>query len=346
MPLTLICLTILFGWWRDRFSNASNTKLFLLGLSTNLILISHAHSYMALILFCFVLFVTSLSYVKKWLPFIIAAVVPGIIIFYFIYFSQGDSFFSWHVGGLGSPQADTKVSFPFYLWLNWGFFLPLALAGALIGGNYRNPIIIGGFTLLILTHLIKFQPWIWDNTKLITYAYIALVISVVSLLSYLWHLFRFRLKPIVIVLLVTLTFSGTLDVWRLTRTSHMKIRMWSADVVDLANQFKTFSNVTDIVLTPYDDHLMWVSPLSGRQSFMGYTGWLWSYGVNPSEREKTVWRIYGGGKMADRLLKENNIKFVVYSNGMKNRKRVNEHYFNQNHQLILDQSGYKVFKVN
>ena len=71
--------------------------------------------------------------------------------------------------------------------MNWGLLLPLALWGTIQMRDYRHPMVIGGWVLFALCNIIRFQPWNWDNSKLLTWSYLMLIIPVVRVLSYLWR---------------------------------------------------------------------------------------------------------------------------------------------------------------
>ncbi|HWS53663.1 MAG TPA: hypothetical protein VN228_06035, partial [Pyrinomonadaceae bacterium] len=51
--------------------------------------------------------------------------------------------------------------------------------------------------------------------------------------------------------------------------------------------------------------------LTGRRTFLGYPGHIWSHGLDYAEREAQLRRVYAGGAGADALLAGNRIEYVV-----------------------------------
>ncbi|HKG14583.1 MAG TPA: hypothetical protein VKB12_14750, partial [Pyrinomonadaceae bacterium] len=51
--------------------------------------------------------------------------------------------------------------------------------------------------------------------------------------------------------------------------------------------------------------------LTGRRTFLGYPGHVWSHGLNYDRREAELKRIYAGGADAAQLIAANGIEYVV-----------------------------------
>nr|MDP9211871.1 hypothetical protein [bacterium] len=54
-----------------------------------------------------------------------------------------------------------------------------------------------------------------------------------------------------------------------------------------------------------------VASLAGRRLVLGYTGWLWSYGLDFAQRESDVRRMYEGVPETPELLRQYRIDFVM-----------------------------------
>jgi hypothetical protein len=84
--------------------------------------------------------------------------------------------------------------------------------------------------------------------------------------------------------------------------------------------------------------------LTGRRSFMRYSGHLSSYGIDYVPRENEVRRIYEGGPLAQSFLERNGIGYVIISPEETANLTVNETFFSK-YQLIAQFGAYKVIKV-
>ena len=148
-----------------------------------------------------------------------------------------------------------------------------------------------------------------------------------------------------VTLLVFTTASGSLDLWRMTRTDAVANRMWSSAEMQLAEDFQAVSEPTSLVLCS-DDHHHWVPSLSGRQVLLGYRGWLASYGVDYGPVARDVRAMLSGGADAEALIARYGVDFVVIGRTERRDFGANESYFEQNHDLIFDRAGNKVFSVD
>ena len=74
---------------------------------------------------------------------------------------------------------------------------------------------------------------------------------------------------------------------------------------------------------------------------MGYPGWLWSYGIDYSQRQNDIDKIYQGnfGETygADYL--------VIGPDERQQWPNLNEAYFKANFPLVLETGEYQVFKL-
>ena len=139
--------------------------------------------------------------------------------------------------------------------------------------------------------------------------------------------------------------SGSLDLWRMTRTDNVANRMWSREELALAESFREISEPTSLVLCS-DHHHQWVPSLSGRQVLLGYRGWLASYGLNYGPVERDIRAMLGGTEDAEALLARYGVDFVVIGHTERRDFGANESYFEEHHELVLDRAANKVFRVH
>lgn len=197
--------------------------------------------------------------------------------------------------------------------MNTGFFIPLLLAAIFWRrSGYAVPrrlaIFYAPFALwFMVSNVLKLSPWIWDNIKFLFYWYVASVPLVAYFLARLWQ-HRSRQRWIAAALLATLTLSGALDVLRvITRASESM--EFSRDEMQMASLINVLAPPRALVLHAPE----WSSPvyLTGRRSLVGFSGWLWSRGLDSSQRETEIYRIYAGGPMAEALVKSDHVDYVL-----------------------------------
>src|SRR5256886_13994027 len=78
-----------------------------------------------------------------------------------------------------------------WFWIkNTGLFIPLLLVALLspLALRGRARLLIAPFSLVFLVaNLVQFQPWDWDNSKLLVFWYLASAVAVGTLLVRLWR---------------------------------------------------------------------------------------------------------------------------------------------------------------
>jgi hypothetical protein len=237
------------------------------------------------------------------------------------------------------------------LWLfwlkNWGFMTPLALVGfgyLIIRKQHRDLMIYGGFLLaFVAANIIKFQPSTWDNSKVFLWVYLGFSFMAAKILSVIWKRVLGG-KVLAVVLFVVLGFSGFLDLARVMDTKKNSFVMISKAEIELAGKLREISEYDDLVLTS-DYHLHWVPVMSGRRILMGYRGWLWSYGINYSQREREIFEMYSGLEDGERLLRDYGVDFVVFDDKVVKEFEADEAGFSQKYELVISAPGYRVYRL-
>jgi len=246
-----------------------------------------------------------------------------------------------------------------FWWLNAGLFIPLWLA-ALAWLSYRRNWRLVMFNLpfaalFLASNLFKLSPWIWDNIKFLFVWYLGSVPLVAWLLSRLPQLVLERLSQpglavraachavLIGPLLVLLTLSGGLDVWRILAHTNLHLEFDPAA--------REFAGAVARSIPPRSRMLTagtYNNPveLTGRRLVMGYGGHLWSHGVDYSRRENSIREIYHAAPNAKELLRELEVDYIVV--GPQERgsfPALNEQFFQANFPLVLSNSGYNVYKA-
>jgi uncharacterized membrane protein len=88
-----------------------------------------------------------------------------------------------------------------------------------------------------------------------------------------------------------------------------------------------------------------IADLAGRSVLMSYPGWLWSYGINYTQREADLARIYGGGPQALDLLRHYHADYVVIGPSERSNFHPNLDYFGAQFRLVLHTANYAIYAV-
>ncbi|MDP3724288.1 MAG: hypothetical protein Q8R11_01490, partial [bacterium] len=341
LPIMLAILLLLLryseqGWSVERW------KIVLLGILSGLMLIIHAHSFIVLVLICS--FWMMMDRKKSpWLLFALSAAFPSAVL-YSLFYGQSveQGFLSWYPGWLAHPLSKNVNWFWFWIW-NWGIFLPFALIASFKTGLYRHPLVASGIVLFLVSNLVLFQPYDWDNSKILTWSYLLLCLPAARGLVCLWSK-KNLMKVIVIGLFFTMTASGFLDLWRLLQTDQLALQMWSKEEIELARQFRSISNPTDRVLTS-DQHNHWVSTLTGHPVMLGYKGWMWTYGIDYTSVDADMQTMFAGRESSKELLLQYNIKYVIIGPSERSSYNANEEFFERSYRNVLESDSYRVYEV-
>jgi hypothetical protein len=217
-------------------------------------------------------------------------------------------FFGWEFGW--DHGAENVVWF----WLkNTGVFFPL-LAVALLWRGPAAPVparllyFYLPFTLcFVAPNVYKLSPWVWDNIKILFYWWVASAPLVALVLARLWRAGRGGRAAAVALVLIQ-TFGGGLDVWR-AASGAVAHRIFDADGIAFAEVIKARTAPRALILhaPTYNDPVY----LTGRRTFLGYAGHLWSHGLDYAQREAELKRIYAGGPDAAALIARKKIDYVV-----------------------------------
>ncbi len=208
--------------------------------------------------------------------------------------------------------ADTTNNVLWFWVKNFGF----VFAGWIIALGYcvtrvikKKPIEFGmrvlclaSFILFALANLIKFQPWEFDNNKILFWWWVFAIILALSIFdsvatkilnSKLETLnksqnLKIQTKKLLLVVSCSLfvilsSFSGVLDVWgrvqsglRLDKNTR-NFGYYGLDEIAVANWISNNTNPNDVFVT-HSQANQFIPMLSGRAIYLGFPGWLWTQG--------------------------------------------------------------------
>jgi hypothetical protein len=342
VPVVLAILT----WLKGKIERSENRiwPFVVLGIFASSLMVIHLQCFMVLAILCFPLFIVHPKPLKRWFAFGLATAVPTLALYYSLHMGEQsytlNRIFYWYPGWL---SRDHDINVFYFWWLSWGFFLPIAIGSLFRSSLRKDPLILGGMILFILANLFSFQPNPWDNHKLFAWSYLILTIPVTQFLILLWEKRSLVFRILAILLLVSMTATGFVDLLRNQHTYELAYTMWIADDRELTKNFQKISEPSDRVLCS-DHPFHWVTTLSGRRALMGFKGWVGSYGFPYYELDHDMHTMFRGGEKAENLLNSYGIRYVVIGPEELKDFGANEKYFSKKYNLVLNNTKYRVYQ--
>jgi hypothetical protein len=346
LPLALI---VFDNWWHatspdDQPRRVRQRRMIAAGVITGLLPLIHAHTFAVVVGAGGLLGLLSRRR-TEWLLFVLWALALGLPQILWLGQSSGINagrFIEWSVGWDRGNQS--VISF----WLkNTGLLLPLIAVALLWRGNRplvskRLLVAYLPFTLcFIIPNLFRLAPWIWDNIKILVYWFIASVPLVALLLARLAH-GRWWRKAVAALLFLSLTLAGGLDLWRVASRT-IEARIFDHGGVQFAALIARVTPAKALILhaPTYNDPVI----LSGRRSFMGYPGHVWSHGLDSGPRETDIKRMFAGGADATALLARHQIEYVVVGPTEVDQFPINRAFFDR-YPLVGEAGGYRLYRTS
>ncbi len=335
---------VIFLLWLKGEKKGSNRHFLAAGIVAGLVPFFHAHSYVVILVSGTIYFL--LRPQARWGVFFVPAVLlaaPQLFYFFPLVAGHHEGFIRWQPGWMAPGGRDNWLWFwiknigamafliPVAWWTFWKrdrrlffFYLPFAV-------------------LFILANLWIFQPWEYDNTKLLRFWYLASSILVAG-----WFVRWEGKSPLKIsggmLLFAAVILSGAMDAASMLNFEKNKLLMWSPQEIRLAEVVRNITPKKSVFLAA-DSHNPWVVDLSGRKIVMGYRGWLWSWGIDYRVRENEVQAVFRGDPGANALIKKHKIDYVIIGPREKEAFKANTAFFEENHLLMLDTENHLIFKT-
>lgn len=344
-------------------------RAFVIGLLIGATIIIHTHSFLFLAIVLSVWSISSLIFSPQskrkiifrfWLTVLIGSGLTAIPLYYhFFAHNIHHNFMEWFPGWYAKED---RISWLWFWFWNWGPVLIAGLIGYLMlitkkikekdfTLSHRIWLLTPFWITFILVNLIKFQPNIWDNTKLWAWSAVGIAGLAGYAYNHFWE-FTSSLKIIqkialrillVFVFLVTIS-SAALDLIYITDFKHHNYTLYSAQETALATWAQQYTPNTSIWLTG-DQHNHCVDNLSGRQTLMGYRGWLWTQGYQYYSVEADVMQMFQHPLQSQDLFKKYNISYVVIGPQERNEWHANTTDFSK-FNLVNSSSVFQVYEVN
>jgi hypothetical protein len=328
---------------QSRFPVASR-RMIAAGVAAGLLPLVHAHSFVVVMAMAGCLALIKIRW-REWITFFVVAsaiAIPQLLWSTMNSAVDASSFFAWEVGW------DHGKENPIWFWFkNTGIFIPLIFAAVLIKINdYVVPrrvlLFYLPFTLcFIIPNFVKMAPWIWDNIKVLYYWWLASAPIVALLLAKLWRQHWPR-RLLAVVLFVTVTLSGALDVAGIALRGNDEYQVFSQEGIRFAEVVKEQTQPRSLVIhAPVHNTPVF---LTGRRSLMGYPGHIWTHGLEFVRREGEIKRIYLGSPDADQLLRVYGVEYAVIGPHERTVVPINDAFFSK-FQKVGEVGEYTLYKI-
>ena len=311
----------------EYFEKKNLRPLVLNGLILGALPFWHTHTFIFFAITSLIFFVWLLTreFKKTLINFLLMFLISLIIAipFLLLFFSQhplGNFFhfsFGWQNG---------KENIILFWFKNSYLVIPLAIWGWLIIDKGKKIFFVPAFIIFLIANGVIFQPWDWDNIKLLTWSFLFFVILAGITFVKLFKE-KFFFKFLVILIVLSSISTGVLSVTLQLKNQYVIYDRWD---IDLASWAKTNSGIDEVfIVEPVPNNP--ISGLAGRLVYVGYPGHLWVHGIDYNKRLIDNQRILDGDFTALNYL-DLPIKYLVLSKNdldFVSRKEFRQVYQNQ-----------------
>lgn len=242
-----------------------------------------------------------------------------------------------------------------FLLLNFGVILPIfVMGGILIAFGRRsfkqqfNDISwwwFCGAAMFLAVQLIRFQPWDYDNNKILVY--FQFFAAPVFVAFFVWILKNRKiLGSILFFIFLTLaTYSGFIDQIPRFLVPFDKLPIiFDTDAIAASNFVKNNIAEGQNIITS-STHLNPVSSLAGRPVLVGYPGWLWTRGISYGKREQDLKLFYSDPVSWKFIADSYEGKYAVIDPAAMVDWHAARGTFDDNFMLVYQNSKYKIYKL-
>lgn len=278
--------------------------------------------------------VSILENIKFFLPMLYIAIPLGIIgmSWHLDQVFSGGHFFSIKKGWIVGEEG------PLVFWYrNLGIFIPLLVASFFVVTRKQMIFYFPVFLIFLFSNYINFQPFDWDNYKILIVWYAVSAVLVAELFLLLQKRFKIFGKIFTLGAMSVFIISGAI---LMVGDYVTYFGLFSNEDIELADWERENTNPSDIILTgPQHDQF---SILAGRKLLMGYPGYLWTQGIDSSVRGEDIRKMYAGNI---ELIRKYNVKFIVVGYNEREVFKPDESFLDKNFPLVKKTQHFKIYKV-
>lgn len=242
------------------------------------------------------------------------------------------------------PGWTSKENFIWFWFKNLGLFAPIWLISTvwLFKKTKLFFLYLPFIGIFVISNVWVFQPWEFDNSKLLIYWYFATCVVVGYFLWDTLFTGNYLRKSAGTLLVLVMIASGGIDIFR-TFTKVSSYQIFSNSDLDVARQVELLTP-SDTVFITASNHNHPIPTLTGRSTVVGFHGWVWSHGGNYQNRAADVTKIYSGGQDADSLIQKYKVNYVAVGPQELQEFSINLSYFQKFPQINLT-PDWRVYDV-
>lgn len=253
------------------------------------------------------------------------------------------NFTSWRFGWLTAPTSNVLI---FWL-INLGLLLPAIIAAGIYlwrhgsKKSWQHFLYLMGLMLFLACNLYIFQPNPWDNMKLLSYGYIFLTLPVAIIAAKISKQSLGKTTIVLIAMIIILT-PGSLSLIRQIKVSDELLTR--EDVSTAAYIRANTPPSSRFLTTPHHNNP--VATLGGRSVVMGYTGWLWTYGIDFAKTQRLESAAWSGSPEAKQAIEDLHVDYIAVSRTDIREYGINESFLDKTYPLTYSDNGWKIYRVN
>lgn len=325
-PVTLTIMSLLHLGWKKQ-----KTFFYVLaGILAGILPFLQAHSLFLLFMLCLYYLPLDLITAKNRSQHLIKWMVFG-----FITAALALPLFNL-ISSIENPLSFIKVDIGWtnkgenLLWFwfkNLGIFLPLLVASLIWLFRQKKLFLLylPFLIIFLICNIYIFQPWEFDNSKLMVYWFFASCVVVAYFLEEQLLSENIYKKTVAIILIFFTILAGGIDIFR-TFTPAGVYQIYSKDDLEVAKAIKTLTPKNSVFVTA-SNHNNPIPTLTGRSTIIGFHGWIWSHGIDYTKRAADVNQIYLGEKSAEALIRQYKVNYLAVGPQERTNFVVNEPYF-------------------
>lgn len=371
-PLALIGLAMVYHYYLDHAQRPPLAVTLIIAILFGVLPLAHTHALLAVAIIVTSWAVgsivntyihnrrlaTTIKIITHWagLAAGISIIALPLIMIFFDFSQLSQHFMKWFPGWYSHEYKQLN-----WLWfwvINWGVTPILAALGLItyLRNNHAKERIkilvtfIPFLIIFVLLNLFLFQPFIWDNTKLLVWVSVGWSGLAAYWLTQQWqrasqnHLARRLLLQSALSFVIMLTvLSGFIDAYRVLRVNLNSFQMYSSEELQLAEWAKQYSPAESVWLIG-DAHNHWLSNLTGRRILLSYRGWMWTHGYRYHLVEKDMKAMFEDPQHNQQLLDKYNISYVVVGPNERRVWKANPDAFAGLFKTILKTEHYLILQ--
>jgi hypothetical protein len=329
---------------REGEGQAAGNGLMIAGVLAGLLPMFHVYSYIAIMLSSALLLLVFRE--KKWYNFMAPALFLAIPQALWITSQMGTSNFRVEPGWM----AGSLANIPWFWVSNMGLGLILLIGGFFIVRRRDLMFYLPFLAIFFMANLFVFQPWDYDNHKFFSFWLMPSMLLMAA--SLLWVYDLSKPGKVLFAVLLTLTvLTGALVA--IFIVGHPYVELSAADVY--VGNWIMDNTPKDAVFLTSDAPIHPVTTFAGRKSYLGYTGWMYTHGIDYHGRVSDEVQMFGAYNESEalRLLDQSGIDYVFIGPSELDSSQfyVNERFFAARLDCVFNwtdpvyNNNYRIFKV-